>query len=544
MIEFPENLSEVADEALAEIETALTTEFDAQFDGGKDVAVLSDLADKIEAVRNEAAARFDAAEQIAALAERVRVAEVATDEPEVEAVEVEQIEAAEVAVEAEAVIEQAEEIIQEATEVVEAEVQTEQERELVTASADNTPKAPSASAVRAASPAVEAPAPTGPSIVITAAADIPGYNAGGELDRLALAKAMHAKARTLPDHSGRLSVASIDLNLEHKLGADMAYNLDVLDKVTAPASLTASGWCAPSNNLYDLFGIEGNDGLIDLPTVQVTRGGLNVPGFISIGDAVDNGGLWTWTEDSKDEEETKDCVEIPCPEFEDYRLVAEGICVTAGNLTDRAFPELTQRYVGLVLSAHLHRVSAAIINNIDNGATAVTMNAVDSSAAGSILHAIDVQVEDYKSQYRMSVGATLEAIFPLWTKALIRADLAMRAGVALTNVTDADVDAHFASRKVRAQFVHDYQPMHTGAPAVEFAASIDFLLYPAGGYVRGDGGVIDLGVVRDSVLNATNDFTAAWTEQLYLVAQLGPSARVITVNFGVDGVTGCCPTAS
>ena len=61
--------------------------------------------------------------------------------------------------------------------------------------------------------------------------------------------------------------------------------------------------------------------------------------------------------------------------------------------------------------------------------------------------------------------------------------------------------------------------------------------------MRGDGGTIDLGVVRDSVLNATNDYTAAWTEQLYLVAQLGPDARKVTVNYDVNGVTGCCPVA-
>ena len=535
----PADFQDTTDEALAELESALIAEFDALVDAGStDVAVITDIAEAIERVRIEAGVRIDSAEsareEIAALADMIRPAKTETVEIEAEAVE------AEVEVE---MVEEAAEAPAEAP-VAEAPAEAEQEeRELVTASADNTRKAPSARSVASHAPEV-APEPSGPTITITAAADIPGFSAGGSLNRLDVAKAMHAKARTLPDHSGRLSVASVDLGLEHKLGVDMAYNLEVLEQVTAPSALTASGWCAPSNNLYTLFGLEGNDGLVDLPTVQVTRGGLNVPGFISIGDAEDAGGLWTWTEDSKDEEETKECVEIPCPEFTDYRLVAEGICVTAGNLTDRAFPELTQRYVGLVLSAHLHRVSAAIINDIDGTAAAVTMNAVDSSAAGSILHAIDVQVEDYRSQYRMSVGSTLEAIFPLWTKALIRADLAFRQGVSLTNVTDADVDAHFAARKVRAQFVHDYQPLYSGASAVAFPATLDFLLYPAGGYVRGDGGVIDLGVVRDSVLNATNDYTAAWTEQLYVVAQLGPDARAVTVNFGVDGVTGCCPTGS
>jgi hypothetical protein len=71
---------------------------------------------------------------------------------------------------------------------------------------------------------------------------------------------------------------------------------------------------------------------------------------------------------------------------------------------------------------------------------------------------------------------------------------------------------------------------------------MQFLMYPAGGYVRGDGGTIDLGVVRDSVLNATNDYTAAWTEQMYLVAQLGPKAHRVTVQLAEGGYTGCCPT--
>jgi hypothetical protein len=143
----------------------------------------------------------------------------------------------------------------------------------------------------------------------------------------------------------------------------------------------------------------------------------------------------------------------------------------------------------------------------------------------------------------MAVNSVLEAVFPLWTKELIRADFAMRNAAGYSNVTDADIDAHFAARKVRVQFVHDYQPMYVSSPRLSFPASLQFLLYPAGGYVRGDGGTIDLGVVRDSVLNATNDYTAAWTEQLYLVAQLGPDARKVTVGYDVNGVTGCCPVA-
>lgn len=523
--QIPENLADISAEELSNIEAALVAEFDALHDAGStDVGTMTEIAESVESVRAQITARLQQAaadaETIAALADKVRpVAE-------------EVVEEAPVAEE----ISETEETVPETAEVEEI----VEERELVTASADNTRKAPSAKAVAARTPQPEAPAPS-PEVVITAAADIPGYTSGGTLDTLALAKAMEAKARTLSNHSGYIPVASINLPNEHKLGADAAYNMDVLKAATAPSALTAAGWCAPSNNLYTLFGIDAGDGLIDLPTVQVTRGGLNVPSFIGLGEA--DGNLWTWDEDDQDDADgggtaTKPCLKIPCPEFTDYRLYAEGLCITAGNLTDRAFPELTQRFVSLTVNAHLHRLSAAIINEIVTTAVAVTMGSINSTAAGSVLNAIDLQVSDYRSQHRMSVNAVLETVFPLWAKALIRADLALRHGAELTNVTDAIVDGHFAARGVRAQFVHDYQPLFASTAKTAWPATLDFLLYPAGGYVRGDGGTIDLGVIRDSVLNATNDYTAAFTEQLYLVAQLGPDAREVEVALDV---TGCQP---
>jgi len=535
----PEDLSVLSDEELSTLADALVAEFDALIDAqSNDVASLTKIADAIDQARNERVAReeraAETAQAIAQLAERIHPAAEETVEVEASVEEPEETE------------EVTEESAEETAETDEVEAETE-ERVLVTASAP-TPKTLSARAVKAHTQTPEAPK-AGPEVVITAAADIPGVAGGAALDTLALAKALHAKARTLSNGSGMVPVASINLPIpaENKLGADLAYNLDVIERVTAPSALTASGWCAPSQNLYELFGVDAGDGLLDLPTVQVTRGGLNVPDFLGYGDAAD--GLWTWTEANNDnahgEEPTdsKPCLYIPCPSFTDYRLEAEGLCITAGNLTDRAFPELTRRFVSLAVNSHLHRLSAAMIADIVGSATAVTMGSVSSSAAGSILNGIDLQVEDYRSQYRMSVGSVLEAVFPLWTKALVRADLALRHGVLLTNVTDEMVDEHFRARKVRAQFVHDYQPLYASAAKTAWPATLDFLLYPAGGYIKGDGGTIDLGIVRDSTLNATNDYTAAWTEQLYLVAQVGPNARKVTVNLTVDGKTACCPTA-
>jgi hypothetical protein len=190
-------------------------------------------------------------------------------------------------------------------------------------------------------------------------------------------------------------------------------------------------------------------------------------------------------------------------------------------------------------------VNGAIIQKVTTGGVStITFPAIaGTSTAGRLLNSIDLATSKYRQDYRMSVNSVLEVILPVWAKSLLRSDLAMRSGVDLLAVTNAMIDEYFAVRQVRPQFVYDYQDIptnpFTGDP---WPSQVKFNVYAAGSYIRGDGGVIDLGVVRDSVLNATNDYTAAWTEQMYLVAKVGPISRNFAVNIDNEGYTGCCPT--
>src|SRR5690606_22780681 len=55
--------------------------------------------------------------------------------------------------------------------------------------------------------------------------------------------------------------------------------------VKETGSLTAAaGWCAPSENLYDLCSLWSMDGMLDLPTVTATRGGFNYTSDVSYAD--------------------------------------------------------------------------------------------------------------------------------------------------------------------------------------------------------------------------------------------------------------------
>jgi hypothetical protein len=170
---------------------------------------------------------------------------------------------------------------------------------------------------------------------------------------------------------------------------------------------------------------------------------------------------------------------------------------------------------------------------------------VDQDATAFILSAVELMAEDIRYRFRMPQNAVLEGIFPHWSLGLFRADLANRTGINLLDVTNAQIADWLNQRGVRAQFVYDWQGGfstdaigHPTTQASTWPASAQFLIYPAGTYVRGQGLQLDLGVVRDSALNATNDHTAAWMEDCYAVVAVGHESRLVTVVTTTGGETG------
>jgi hypothetical protein len=372
------------------------------------------------------------------------------------------------------------------------------------------------------------------------------------MDVTRVAQGFHDKARGLNDGGQRVPVARVHVPYldTERLGQNGEANMAVLDRLlanstNATALVASGGWCAPSTPIFELFDIGDADGLIDLPSAGAVRGGVLVPTFYTFGDVA--GAFWNWTEANDISAATqpagpdKTCLKIPCPTWSDVRLEAEGLCVTHGNLSDRAYPELTRHFVNQVVNAHAHRLSAAKIAKIAATATAVTFAGEKSDAAGDLLSAIGLQAADMRSQYRAARSRSIDVAMPDWLVEALRANLAMRAGVDLLNVTDATIVSYMAARGVRAQFLSDYQPLYSASPKTDWPTTVELLMWFSGSYLEADGGEIDLGVVRDSVLNSTNDFTAAWSEQFFAVVRTGPLARKVAIDLGVDGVTACCP---
>lgn len=126
---------------------------------------------------------------------------------------------------------------------------------------------------------------------------------------------------------------------------------------------------------------------------------------------------------------------------------------------------------------------------------------------------------------------------------VVRTDIAHRDGLDTLAVTNEMIADWFTRRNIAVQFVGDWQVRGPGlpgavTPATEWPDTIDYLIYPPGTFVRGNGMSLDLGVVRDSVLNATNDHTAAWAEDCYMVTKPGHESRIVTVDICNSGVIG------
>jgi hypothetical protein len=341
----------------------------------------------------------------------------------------------------------------------------------------------------------------------------------------------------------------------------------------APNALTAAGtgWCAPSEVIYDLCELESADGMLDIPEINVSRGGIKFttgPDFSSI---YSGSGYFHYTESQIIAGVTKPVMSVACPSFTDVRLDADGLAIQTDLLQLRGYPELIARFVRGAMIAHSHKINQFVINSLVTGSTAMplpsgvtahtpgagTTWATDHSVVSTLLTAIDMAIMDYKYRQRMALASTLEVVFPYWVLAWIRSDIARKqfydadATNDQFNLTMERINTWLAARGARAQYVYDWQDASywaaypTGAPSAwqqfgqaptstdfvqDFPHTLQFLLYAAGTWVRGNADIITLDTVYDSTLLAQNKTTQLFTEQGILAAKTCFDSRLYTIG--------------
>jgi hypothetical protein len=389
------------------------------------------------------------------------------------------------------------------------------------------------------------------SVTIIASADVPGFGAGtvmADLDRLTEGVLNRMQGfPPPPDHPienaplQRYPVARIKQEFSKDSITDGGNDQFVVDhaadeKRLPGNSLVASGgWCAPSETLYDLCGGESTEGLLSIAEIQVNRGGIRYtqgPKFSDIYTAVG----FCQTEAEAIAGTPKPCYEVECPPFVEVRLEACGICIKAPLLTNAGYPELVSRVISGALVAHQFKMSNKVLGKIIADATPVVVGDVGGTA-GNLLDTVEYLIENARFAYRLPRSATIEVILPHWAPAAIRADLALRNGVDLLSVTDAQISAYFSVRGANPQYVFGLSDL-PAVPAGGWPAVAQILVYPAGTYVKGTTDVISLDAVYDAASLAQNMYTALFVEEGVLVAKRcygAFKADVATCQAGISG---------
>jgi hypothetical protein len=333
--------------------------------------------------------------------------------------------------------------------------------------------------------------------------------------------------------------------------AAMSYAIDE-SRLPGGSLVASGGWCAPVETLFDLFEIESRDGIYSLPELGIQRSGIRWapgPDFSSIFSAVgfsytadqDEAGTYGVDADGVGDGSagSKPCYHIECTPFDEADLSFDGLCLTAGLLQRRGFPELIQRVIRGALVAHAHKIGAHLLSAVSAGSTAISLPGSQVGATAPILTAIELQVAHLRATHRTMMNLTMEAVFPFWVHGAIRADLSRRLGVNLLDITDAQIDGWFRQRGVNPQFIYGLNDIATTAASgfTAFPETLDFYLYPAGTWVKGGADIITLDTVYDSTLLGLNDYTALFSEEGWLVAKRGHDSRKVTVPICVDGAT-------
>ena len=404
------------------------------------------------------------------------------------------------------------------------------------------------------------PAPTKPDtgLTITAAAGVRGVENGASLDMDGLVAAVQARIGGMPtsgngyvkDGVAQIKVAYPESLVASGQGDDTRVVDYAGDQTRLEGGLVAAGgWCAPSETLYELGDnlADAGAGLVDVPDIQVKRGGINFTRGASFAEVWAGNAGKVYTEADGIADTSKVLYRPGCPEFTEVRADAIYSGIIVGFLQNDAYPETTRDAVSNVTAVHAHRVNAETLKRMDAASTAVDLTGLGPSATGSILNGIGLTLMDTKYRLRASESLTLDVILPIWAKEIVRADYGLREGIPYEAVTDQQISSWISQRGGRVQWVYDWQDAYTTTPAAGFGGAtaltaypteVNALVFPSGTFVRGRGDVVNLDMVYDSTMTEKNDYLQMFMEEKLLVAKRAHDASKVKLALGVNGTTG------
>ena len=497
------------------------------------LALLEQTGEVVQAIREASAALDEKAE-----ADRAR-ADAALELIRGEEDDTEDVEDVEIEVEDETVEVEEPELEIVAEDEVEV-LEDEEELELV---ADAKPRRAPLTRVAARRPAASAPrepaVPELMSLNLTAAANAPGVTAGSKItdyDQLAHAFVSAFEATKGYQHGPPVKVPVVrsgngenQYPESHRLDSSLPGNMRKIETAQRAIrdnggiqnaianGLTASGGiCTPEEVSYDqpILGSEDRpfrDGF--LTRFGADRGGVETvppPVIEEVAGAVD---VWTNTNDTNPSDPTtKPCLTVTCPDPDTTVVEAITKCLEFGNFRARYFPEQIEAWMRLAAVNHARLAEQQLIAAVAAGSTAVTAGQVLGTTR-DVLASLDRANAVWRYRHRDD-NIMMSFAAPVWLKDQIRADIARQIPVGTVEETlalaDSQIATFFASRNISPVWMMDgaagqrFTVQGVG-PLQGWPSTVTTYFAPAGSWLFLDGGTLDLGIVRDSTLNSTND---------------------------------------
>jgi hypothetical protein len=405
-------------------------------------------------------------------------------------------------------------------------------------------------------------------IALLAAAGIPGFSDSALIEtKHDLATAMIRKREqhtsTKQGVSEKVIVASADYGDQYPEERNLTTGnpMAKIENVVAPwalgvnpdtggeALLASGGLCAPVAPYYDLLGVETAARPVRdaLATFMAGRGGINAGAPPTIAD-VTGVGIKTEAEDAAGGTfATKECQVVACPAFTETFVDMVYRCLQFGNLNARAWPELVARWTDLSIAAHARTAETNLLDGIGAASTAVT-EGQEYGAVSDLIGAILKAAAGMRSRHRMDATARFRAILPAWILDLLSWDL-VNQQFGRFEFTRDGVIALLRRYGVEPSFTLDGETgegqvfgAQSAGDLLGFPVEVVWYIFPEGSFLFLDAGELNLGIVRDSVLNSTNDYQI-FAETFENVAYVGVESLKVTSVLCPNGEVAAPTTA-
>jgi hypothetical protein len=382
------------------------------------------------------------------------------------------------------------------------------------------------------------------------------------IDRRALAEIICAKHAQMSKLGGSpfdpivLASHRVEFPEGQMLVSGERENYDILRSAgkKAEALVASGGNCAPLSPSYDFFRLAEVISPVEdcFPTVGAPRGGIRFivpPGYRD--DVTSGVRVTTEAEDAAGyipdgSTQPKPCTRVECPDVEDCQVDVVSKCVTFGNLSYRVFPEQVEDFLARLDAYFVETKERYYLDILEAGSTAVNITPPYGATRG-LTYALGLAAHAYRKRNHMPTNAVLDVLAPDTLVPFIKVDMVNDHALGL-GFLGAEAEAVaaelFDQFRLNVCWYYDNttadgeasqlkQPQLAG-PLNPWPTTYGIYLFAPDTWVRLDLGVLDVGIVRDSTLNSTNDLQI-FSEQWIKLCKVGIESVRLDVTLCPDG---------